>query len=142
MHRPSPQTEEDTAVERLKTVSLVHPFLSHDTLTPRQRTTDTGSPSFEFDSLGSTPEHPSSPMPGDLTGESSSVGSHLSASQDRPFLARTVSSHSQQDAEGGFVATSGTRRGRPSYPSPGSLGHHRNTVLQGREDIDQVLLSK
>ena len=77
-----------------------------------QRATDTGNPTFDFDLLVSTPQHPSSPLTGDwtgdLTGESpraSSVGS-----QDRPLLIPTTWSH--------------------------------NMMLEGQEDVDQVLLSE
>lgn len=109
-------------------------------LTRATRQTDSGSPCFEFDSLVSTPEHPSSPMAGSLTAESSSVGSQ--PSHDRPFLTRSTSSHSQRNAEGGFAATPGTYSTNPLYPLPGAAGQLGEMVLDGAEDMDQALLSK
>jgi len=99
-------------------------------LTQDTRAPDTGSPLFDFDSLVSTPEHPSLPLTAELTAESSSVGS-----QDRPFPVRTTSSHDQQYAEGNFVFGTGTY-------NTSTLGRSGDVVLEDREDMDQVLLSK
>ncbi|GAB1312536.1 Zn(2)-C6 fungal-type domain-containing protein [Madurella fahalii] len=109
---------------------------------PRQsQQRDTGSPSVDgmLDSLVSTPEYPSSPA--DLALDTSSVGSHLSGSQDRPALLRTSSAHSQHNVESSFTTGPGTYGANPFY-APSTLCRYRDPILEGREDLDQALLSK
>ena len=89
-------------------------------LTHPQRQTDTVSPSFDgmLDSLVSTPEHPSSPSAADLGLETSSVGSQLSGSLDRPFLLRTSFSHSQRHVDGSFVGAPESYSANHFYTPP------------------------
>lgn len=54
-----------------------------------------------------------------------------------------MSSHSQQNIEGsGYGANPGTHSGNSFYPLAGSLDRSRDMILEGRDDTDQVLLSK
>ncbi|KXX80290.1 Transcriptional regulator WAR1 [Madurella mycetomatis] len=109
---------------------------------PRQsQQRDTESPSLDgvLDTLVSTPEYPSSP--GDLALDTSSVGSHLSGSQDRPALIRTSSTHSQHNAESSFMTSAETYSASPFYV-PSTLGRYRDPIFEGHEDLDQALLAK
>ncbi len=106
-------------------------------LTQSKRTTDAGSPSFDFDSLVSTPEYSSSPLSVDFAAESPSVGN-----LDRPFLVRKASSQDQRDVENGHVAASGAHSANLFHPSPRFPGQARGLLLRGWEDTDQTLLLK
>ncbi|KAL2269273.1 hypothetical protein VTJ83DRAFT_1457 [Remersonia thermophila] len=119
----------------------------HKPRKPRQprhhssQTTDSGSPSFDFDSVISTPEYPSSPMAsGDLVAESSSMGSY--PSQDRPFILRTSSPRNHQGREGAIDMAPASYGDASMHPARGFVNRLQEMVLEGREDVDQVLLSK
>ncbi|KAK4243903.1 transcriptional regulator WAR1 [Corynascus novoguineensis] len=100
--------------------------------TRQSRTTETGSTSFEFDSLVSTPENPSSPM----------TGASAQGVQNPPHFTRAPLTFSQQNVEGGFAATAAVYHSDPHILSPGSPDQaNADIVLEGRDDLDQKLLS-
>lgn len=53
-----------------------------------------------------------------------------------------MSSRSQQNIEGELAAVPGSYSANPPYLTPNSVGRSRDMVLEGREDLDQMLLSK
>lgn len=143
MHRPGTQAEEDTAVKALPVSRSTPPSHECGPLTLLQRHPDTESTSYDgmLDSMVSTPENPSSPSAAEL-GLETSVGRHLSGHHDRPFLVRASSALSQHHVDSNLVGVPEAYSGNPFYSMPTALGQYRDMVFKGREDVDQVLLSK
>lgn len=140
MHRSGSQAKEDSTLQ----AATVSPESLLDVGTDANlatRATDTGSSSLEFHSLVSTPEYASSPMAGDLAGESPSVNSQLSGSFDRPSLFRTALPLNQKPRDC-FDATSDTNAQNSDHRLSPPLSQSQSLLLRDGEHIDQVLLSK
>ncbi|AEO61248.1 hypothetical protein MYCTH_2113191 [Thermothelomyces thermophilus ATCC 42464] len=116
MHRAGTQAEEGKIVEAISMP-----------VAPRSSSTR----------LSRTPEFPSSPVTGEHTQGTSSVDSQSTASQDGSFFARTPPVYNQHNA-----VTYLTYRLNLHQPPPGAQDRTHEMLLEGREDLDQVLLSK